>query len=66
MKIGKNIRKLRKTLRYTQLQFAELLLISQSAISQYEQDVMLPNLKVVNKLVKLAKQNNLSIKLVDD
>ena len=65
MNIGDNIKKLRKELRYTQKQFAELLEISQTAISQYELNQKQPSLAVVNKILKFAKSNKVKIKLLD-
>jgi repressor LexA len=66
MNIGENIKKMRESLRYSQREFAELLGISQTAVSQYELGQKQPSLGVVNKILKFAKQNKVKIKLLDD
>lgn len=66
MKFGEKIKKLRKDLRYSQKAFATLVGISQVAVSQYEHGQRDPSLRVVNKIIKFAKDNKIKIKLLDE
>lgn len=66
MNLGENLKKMRVSLRYSQRELAELLEISQTAISQYELGQKKPSLDVINKFLKFAKQNKLKLKLLDD
>lgn len=50
MSFGANIKKIRKTLKLTQDEFAKLINVSQRTISHYEQDDCLPDLITLCRL----------------
>lgn len=66
MDVGVKIKKLRKDLRYSQKAFADLVGISQVAVSQYEAGQRAPSWTVLNKIMKFAKANKVKIKLLDE
>ncbi len=65
MKIGQNLKRIRKELRLTQAELAKTLGLSQAAIAEYETDTRMPSLKVANKLIKLAKSKKIKVKIDD-
>lgn len=66
MSVSEEIKNLRKKLRYSQDEFANLVGVSQTAVSQYELGQRQPSLSVVKKLIKFAKANKMKIKLFED
>lgn len=66
MEIGEKLKKLRKDLRYTQEAMAELMGISQTAVSQYELGQREPSFSVLKKYQRFAKANKVKIKFLED
>lgn len=52
MKIGTTIKQLRKKKYYTQQEFAEIIGIAQTSLSQIEGDLKYPKSKTMNKIAK--------------
>ncbi|MBX4189699.1 helix-turn-helix domain-containing protein [Candidatus Parcubacteria bacterium] len=66
MTFGEKIKEMRESLRYSQQEFAGLLGISQTIVSQYELGRKNPSLPVLRKIVKFAKTNKYKIKLLEE
>jgi transcriptional regulator with XRE-family HTH domain len=64
--IGENIKKLRENLKMSQQEFGLAIGSSQTAVSQYELGQKTPSLKVINKILALAKSRKLKFKPLED
>uniref|UniRef100_UPI003079820F helix-turn-helix domain-containing protein n=1 Tax=Holdemanella sp. TaxID=1971762 RepID=UPI003079820F len=50
--MGQRIKKTRKMMKMTQVEFAKLLDVPQPSISSYEKDKYLPSFEVIGKIMK--------------
>lgn len=57
------IKRIRKKLIITQIEFAELLNVSTVTISKWERGIASPTPKHIKKIVEICKQNNIDIEI---
>ena len=61
--MGQRIKKTRKMMKMTQVEFAKLLDVPQPSISAYEKDKYLPSFEVIGKIMKEKNRSSFSGKL---